>query len=105
MIPYDQLVAALSSWRQRNGLPTAAADLFGESPGLPLGDLVGHQAEVVEMADDAILADDSIDGGDGGDATYDPEATSIGEIPAAPGEDSYDGALLESVDDTSDEPR
>jgi hypothetical protein len=27
MIPYDQLVSALTSWRQRNGLPTLSSEL------------------------------------------------------------------------------
>jgi hypothetical protein len=30
MIPYDELVAALSSWRSRQGLPSGPADYLGE---------------------------------------------------------------------------
>lgn len=30
MIPYEQLVAALASWRQRQGLPAGPADYLGE---------------------------------------------------------------------------
>jgi hypothetical protein len=30
MIPYDELVAALASWRQRQGLPAGPADYLGE---------------------------------------------------------------------------
>lgn len=30
MIPYEELVAALASWRQRQGLPAGPADYLGE---------------------------------------------------------------------------
>jgi hypothetical protein len=30
MIPYDELVAALANWRQRQGLPAGPADYLGE---------------------------------------------------------------------------
>jgi hypothetical protein len=35
MIPYEDLVAALTYWRERNGLPTGAADYLGEPPPPP----------------------------------------------------------------------
>lgn len=50
MIPYEDLVAALASWRARNGLPTITADALFASPSLaPLG--AGDLPEVVEMTD------------------------------------------------------
>lgn len=32
MIPYEDLVSALTMWRERNGLPTGASDYLGEPP-------------------------------------------------------------------------
>jgi len=67
MIPYEQLVAALASWRQRQGLPAGPADYLGEpvaatayddaSGGSP-GDAYGggyagaYGEDVVELSDD-----------------------------------------------------
>jgi hypothetical protein len=100
MIPYEQLVSALTSWRQRNGLPTAAADVFGDSPALPLGDLAApasqpEREEVVEMADDAIMAEED-------SAMYeDAGSLDAGDYTAV---QSYDDGAA-PADDTSDDPR
>lgn len=45
MIPYDQLVAGLTSWRRRKGLPVAE-------------DARPREDAVEEMGDDSILAED-----------------------------------------------
>jgi hypothetical protein len=59
MIPYDELVAALASWRQRQGLPAGPADYLGEpaqasryddyAPAAASG---GYGEDVVELSDE-----------------------------------------------------
>ena len=56
MIPYDELVAALASWRQRQGLPAGPADYIGE-PAPARYDYApaagsGYGDDVVELSDD-----------------------------------------------------
>jgi hypothetical protein len=58
MIPYDELVAALASWRQRQGLPAGPADYLGE-PAQPRYDDYapaaasgGYGEDVVELSDE-----------------------------------------------------
>jgi hypothetical protein len=67
MIAYQDLVAALTSWRERNGLPTASPD-YGSSaaPRSPQAQLARRVAgevsqPVVDVSDDSgiIIADDS----------------------------------------------
>lgn len=56
MIPYEQLVAALASWRQRQGLPAGPSDYLGEPA--PAGyDYApaaggGYGDDIVELSDD-----------------------------------------------------
>jgi hypothetical protein len=45
MIPYEQLVAALASWRQRQGLPAGPADYLGEPAAAAYDDESGQPAE------------------------------------------------------------
>jgi hypothetical protein len=87
MIAYEELVAALASWRQRNGLPTddgghaAAASYAAADDGLRSYDDGGYETadEVVEeMGDDGIVAED-LDAAPVG--IDDPESTSIGASP------------------------
>lgn len=66
MIPYDELVAALASWRQRQGLPAGPADYLGEpapaarydeyaaaaSPAAGGGYGGAYGEDVVELSDD-----------------------------------------------------
>jgi len=60
MIPYDELVAALASWRQRQGLQAGPSDYLGE-PAQPrydddyaasAGASGGYGEDVVELSDD-----------------------------------------------------
>jgi len=48
MIPFDDLVAALAIWRERNGLPVGAADYLGEAAPVSYANL----APAVETNDD-----------------------------------------------------
>ena len=58
MIPYDELVAALASWRQRQGLPAGPADYLGEPSQARYDDYApaaasgGYGEDVVELSDD-----------------------------------------------------
>jgi hypothetical protein len=58
MIPYDELVAALASWRQRQGLPAGPADYLGEPPQARYDDYApasaagGYGEDVVELSDE-----------------------------------------------------
>jgi hypothetical protein len=89
MIAYEELVAALASWRQRNGLPTddgghaaaasyAAADYAAPSGGYDDGGYETADEVVEEMGDDGIVAED-LDAAPVG--LDDPESTSIGASP------------------------
>lgn len=59
MIPYEDLVAALSEWRVRQGLPTGAADYLGESSATrydfaaPLTQMAGD-SDIVEVGDEML---------------------------------------------------
>lgn len=65
MIPYDELVAALASWRQRQGLPAGPADYLGEPSQARYDDYPpavsapagggyggGYSEDVVELSDE-----------------------------------------------------
>jgi hypothetical protein len=58
MIPYDELVAALASWRQRQGLPAGPADYLGEPSQARYDDYApatasgGYGEDVVELSDE-----------------------------------------------------
>ncbi len=59
MIPYDELVAALASWRQRQGLPAGPADYLGEPAQARYDDYDagasaggGYGEDVVELSDE-----------------------------------------------------
>jgi hypothetical protein len=78
MIPYEQLVAALTAWRQRQGLPTAPAELFGGPVAAAPAGPAGYRDEIVEMGDDAIVAEEP-------DEMLGGEATTIGEEPGGYG--------------------
>lgn len=59
MIAYEDLVAALASWRARNGLPTGPADYLGEPP--PPAP-VSFEAYEDRSADEVVnLSDESLD--------------------------------------------
>lgn len=88
MIPYEELVFALQSWRAKQGLPVEAAMVPGSGPATtaPGADPHGAAYEV----DDAALIDESSYAADGGDFVSEfgepgsesgPEATAIGGMP------------------------
>ncbi len=59
MIPYEELVAALATWRQRQGLPAGPADYLGEpAPAsydyqpVAAAAAGGYGEDVVELSDD-----------------------------------------------------
>ena len=58
MIPYVELVAALATWRQRQGLPAGPADYLGEPAPASYdyqpvaGAAGGYGEDVVELSDD-----------------------------------------------------
>jgi hypothetical protein len=61
MIPYEELVAALHSWRSRNGLPVGPANYLGEPSRRPpsyLGDMPTGSTSEVEAGD---IVDDGYD--------------------------------------------
>lgn len=53
MIPYEELVAALSRWRARRGLPTGLGDYLGEPPA-PEPAALDHGHDVVQLDDELI---------------------------------------------------
>jgi hypothetical protein len=56
MIPYEELVAALTRWRERNGLPTAPAEFGGVvAPPTYRAGALSEQAEIVDLSDDSGL--------------------------------------------------
>ena len=75
MIPYDDLVAALSAWRARQGLPVSTMGGPAASSGS------GPHASTLDeplQVDDAELVDEQYDDGYGG------EATALGGAPDRP---------------------
>jgi len=59
VIPYEELVAALATWRQRQGLPAGPADYLGEPAPASYdyqpvagGAAGGYGEDVVELSDD-----------------------------------------------------
>lgn len=78
MIPYDDLVARLQSWRARNGLPVTAA--AAAAPTLAVQDDI--PAEQLEVIDDDYYHRNPND-----DSLQDfgaNEATPIGDVPKPP---------------------
>lgn len=102
MIPYDNLVAALSAWRARQGLPvTTGSGGSGptprpgsgphRSPGSgPYGAASARPAtEDAELVDE-VLSEEPYEGGGYGAYEADPEPTSIAAAPERPTEDDMD---------------
>jgi hypothetical protein len=54
MIPYEELVAALSRWRARRGLPTGLGDYLGEPPAPEPEAALDHGHDVVQLDDELI---------------------------------------------------
>lgn len=120
MIPYEELVSGLTSWRARQGLATGASDYLGEAPRHELGvagaapavaaHAYGGAAEageyIDEFSDMDIVAEDDAAPADGGYGEYEASPDSTDMVPleaddvvesapayAAPGyDDDYDGA-------------
>jgi hypothetical protein len=103
MIPYEQLVSALTAWRQRHGLPTTAADVFGESPDSH-ANLHRFREDAAPIMDDALIDEDAIlaEESRGFD---DPEPTSMSTSTDYTAVEAYDDddALLDALD--GDEPK
>ncbi|MCG8420023.1 MAG: hypothetical protein MJE77_19005 [Proteobacteria bacterium] len=57
MIPYEELVNALTQWRVRQGLPAFSADYLGPPQFEPANVMAGEQAETAgEQAEQAVMA-------------------------------------------------
>lgn len=108
MIPYDELVAALASWRQRQGLPAGPADYLGEPVRAgydyaPAASGGGYGDDVVELSDEMMdsvveeqsspysveaveMVDDGMQGlgSDTQDEGYDPYGEAMAPEPPKP---------------------
>lgn len=107
MIPYEQLVAALASWRQRQGLPAGPADYLGEPATAPYdyqpaaagggygggysgGYGGGYGEDVVELSDDmmdSVVEEQS--------SPWSVEAVEVEETPQAVAPDTQDEEYIE----------
>jgi hypothetical protein len=110
MIPYDDLVAALSQWRARQGLPVSTMGTSGSGgtpapgsgphgapgsgPNAASSSRPGMAAAAAHEIDDAeVLEDDSYEneGGDFAGARDEAEPTAIGTAPERPTETDMGG--------------
>jgi hypothetical protein len=107
MIPYDDLVAALSQWRARQGLPVSTMGTSGSGgtpapgsgphgqpgsgPNAASSSRPGMAAAAHEVDDAEVLEDDAYEN-DGGDYGKDEvEPTAIGTAPERPTETDMGG--------------
>jgi hypothetical protein len=69
MIPYEELVAALSRWRARRGLPTGLGDTLGEAP-VPVASYTrtAYEPPVADHSADDVV---ELSGGDLGEGSID----------------------------------
>jgi hypothetical protein len=92
MIPYEDLVVALNSWRAKQGLPVAAAVAQMPAPGsgrivapvaaaAPEPEAYEAAEDSLEVGDDLVEAAEQYDGGYGEVETPGDDATSIGRPP------------------------
>jgi hypothetical protein len=82
MIPYDDLVTALSAWRARQGLPVNTMGGSGSGPTAKAGSGPNQAPHAVEAAEE-VLEEAAYE--HDGDEGY-PEPTAIGEAPERPTE-------------------
>ena len=54
MIPYEDLVSALTVWRERNGLPTGASDYLGEPPAPEPVSFAAYESRPNAVIDDEV---------------------------------------------------
>ena len=89
MIPYDDLVTALSSWRARQGLPVNTMGGAGSGPTATPGSGPTSAPHVVEAADE-VLEEAAYEGDYGYEAQPEVEPTAIGDVPERPTEADLD---------------
>ncbi|HUH03127.1 MAG TPA: hypothetical protein VML75_14120 [Kofleriaceae bacterium] len=97
MIPYEELVSGLTSWRTRQGLAIGSSDYLGEAPQHDLGlPTVAAAAYAAPAYGDAPVADDYVDDFSDMDIVSEEDASNPGSYPASP--DATDMVPLQADD-------
>ncbi len=107
MIAYEELVASLSSWRARNGLPSAPPD-YGDPAPVAYADAAEESApdEVYDLSDDSglIMTEDVVQAGEMGVIETGVEIAQTageaadGDYDNPPGTDDYGGVAAGQIE-------